>query len=152
MCKHFNIDVGPQAFQCSPSICTFVTTNIHQNALVGEKPVSFLHQWFQMGMNISSPRVVSMEGRLFIFVSPKWNGIIFMFLGLFLEGPQEVRSTASSEEVLAGHGRDKKKKNARGRQVLIHAGFSKSTAVELADAKHSSPQLETALEAKDDLF
>lgn len=40
---------------CSPSICTFVTTSIHQSALQIDAPALLLRKWFQMGMNISSP-------------------------------------------------------------------------------------------------
>lgn len=38
---------------CTPSICTFVTTNIHQTHSDRlSKPVPLLPEWFQIGMNI----------------------------------------------------------------------------------------------------
>lgn len=101
MCKDLNIDVGPQALQCGPSICTFVTTNIHQNALDGEKTPAILarvvsngHEYFISDFHVSSP----WRQDYFYLPPPKWNGAqlsMGVFLLLFLEKPQAVTSRCS---------------------------------------------------------
>lgn len=101
MCKHLNINVGPQALQCGPSICTFVTTDIHQNARRRRKPRAVLarvvsngHEYFISDFHVSSP----WRQDYFYLPPPKWNGAqlsMFFFLLLFLEKPQAVRSRCS---------------------------------------------------------
>lgn len=91
-----NVHVGTSVFKVlfernarpyiSASIYTFVTANIHQtHSNRQSKPVPFLREWFQMGMNISSrhpcviPTVLSIEGGLFIFVLLSGMGhIVFL--------------------------------------------------------------------------
>lgn len=131
MCKHLNIDVGPQALQCGPSICTFVTTNIHQNARDGENPVPFSHEWFQMGMNISSPTFAChLRGGRTIFICPLLSGMepsMFFFCCCFWRNRRQLRADAHMLWPETW-----RRRNAIGRQVLlIRSRFNDSIAVEL---------------------
>lgn len=75
MCKHFNIDVGPQALQCSPRL--YICHHQHPSKCTRQRKLSAIlarvvsngHEYFISDVHVSSP----WREDYFYLPPPKWN-------------------------------------------------------------------------------